>query len=94
MNELMHRATVGAVAKRFAKALNQDDARRRSRRAACWAGMVALAAMACSDPTRPSDGESRHELRLQWTGATQGAFAVDAEAPRTPIDYLAPVVCA
>jgi hypothetical protein len=66
--------------------------RRRSRSAACCAGMLALAAMACSDPTRPADDESRHEVRLQWTGATQGAFALDAEAPRAPIDYLAPVV--
>ena len=58
---------------------------------ACVAGTVVVAS-ACGDPTGANLEPPRHELRLQWSGTTQGSFAAIGTFPRTPFDYTEPVV--
>ena len=55
---------------------------------------VLMSACGGSDPVQVETDPPPHEMRLQWTGAVNGSFAVTATAPTAKMVYTQPFVYA
>ena len=63
-------------------------------RAAIPLALVLASACGGSDPVQVETDPPRHEMRLEWTGAVTGSFAVTATAPSAQPVYTQPFVYA
>ena len=63
-------------------------------RVALCAALALVSACGGSEPVQPDVDPPRHEMRLQWTGAVTGSFAVTATAPTAQPVYAQPFVYA